>query len=547
MSSLTDLPEVVGFFSYSREDDEASRGMLSALRDGIQGELSGQLGRSKATFRLWQDQAAIAPGQLWESQIKTAIEQAVFFLPIVTPRAVNSHHCKFEFEAFLARERALGRADLVFPLLYIRVPSLEDEAQWRKDLVLSIIGERQYVDWRRFRPHDVSDPAVRTAISDFCEKIVDALRRPWVSPEERRKQEVDAARLEKQERKADEAARLADEEEQRRAEAARSKAATHRKPSKMANPDHLKTLQQGVDAWNAWRKQHPVEPALSGAKLSGAKLSKASLSEADLRRADLSGADLSGADLSGANLSAAELSQANLRGADLRGASFVDAHIANADLTGCRIYGVSAWNVKLSGGTRQQDLVITPEDEPAVTVDNIEVAQLVYLLLHNEKIRDVIDTFSKKNVLLLGRFTEGRIAVLERLRAALRERGYLPTVVNLDKPETKDFTETVRLLAGMSRFVIADITNPKSAPLELGATVPEIMVPFLPIIEEGEKPFATLEDLWIKHRDWVFEPLYYSSVDALVGALDEAIIGPAEARFDELILRKAEKMKAEHI
>ena|SRR6516162_2512134 len=118
MSSLADLPEIVGFFSYSREDDEASRRMLSALRDAIQGELSGQLGRSKATFRLWQDQAAIAPGQLWESQIKTAIEQAVFFIPIVTPRAVNSHHCKFEFEAFLARERALGRADLVFPLLY---------------------------------------------------------------------------------------------------------------------------------------------------------------------------------------------------------------------------------------------------------------------------------------------------------------------------------------------------------------------------------------------------------------------------------------------
>jgi hypothetical protein len=60
--------------------------------------------------------------------------------------------------------------------------------------------------------------------------------------------------------------------------------------------------------------------------------------------------------------------------------------------------------------------------------------------------------------------------------------------INFDKPETKDFTETVRLLAGLSKFVIADITNPKSAPLELQATVPEIMVPFRPIIEEGQKP-----------------------------------------------------------
>jgi hypothetical protein len=92
---------------------------------------------------------------------------------------------------------------------------------------------------------------------------------------------------------------------------------------------------------------------------------------------------------------------------------------------------------------------MTPKDEPEVAVDNIEVAQFVYLLLHNEKIRDVIDTIGRKGVLLLGRFTEGRIAVLERLRDGLRKRGYLPIVFNFDKPETKDFTETLRLLAGL--------------------------------------------------------------------------------------------------
>jgi hypothetical protein len=57
-------------------------------------------------------------------------------------------------------------------------------------------------------------------------------------------------------------------------------------------------------------------------------------------------------------------------------------------------------------GTKQQNLVITRADEPTVTVDNIEVAQFIYLLLHNEKIRDVIDTIGKKGVLLLGRFLD---------------------------------------------------------------------------------------------------------------------------------------------
>jgi hypothetical protein len=220
MSSLAEFPEVIGFFSYSREDDEAFEGTLSALRDGIQRELSAQLGRSRTTFRLWQDRSAIAPGQLWEAEIDTAVEQAVFFIPIVTPRAVNSHHCRFEFEAFLARERALGRTDLVFPLLYIGVPALEDEAEWRKDPVLSTIGTRQYVDWRPFRHLDIRTPAVREAIERFCGKIVEALRRPWVSPEERQRWHAEAARQAEEEKQGAEAARQAEEEKQR-TEAAR--------------------------------------------------------------------------------------------------------------------------------------------------------------------------------------------------------------------------------------------------------------------------------------------------------------------------------------
>jgi uncharacterized protein YjbI with pentapeptide repeats len=288
------------------------------------------------------------------------------------------------------------------------------------------------------------------------------------------------------------------------------------------------------------------EANLSGADLTEANLSGANLPEANLRGANLTEANLSGADLPEANLSGANLTGANLRGANLRGAALVETDLVGADLTGCRIYGVSAWNMKLEG-TKQNDLVITPDDEPEVTIDNIEVAQFVYLLLHNEKIRDVIDTIGRKGVLLLGRFTEGRMTILERLREELRKRGYVPIVFNFDKPETKDLTETVRLLAGLSKFVIADITKPKSTPLELQATIPEVMVPFQPIIEEGEEHFAMLEDLWRKHRDWVFDTIKYSSVNGLIAALDEEIIKPAESRFAELLARRTERMGTRHV
>jgi hypothetical protein len=36
----------------------------------------------------------------------------------------------------------------------------------------------------------------------------------------------------------------------------------------MANPEHLQILQQGVEVWNAWRKQNKgIRPDLSGVDL----------------------------------------------------------------------------------------------------------------------------------------------------------------------------------------------------------------------------------------------------------------------------------------
>ena len=109
-------------------------------------------------------------------------------------------------------------------------------------------------------------------------------------------------------------------------------------------------------------------------------------------------------------------------------------------------------------------MVITPEGEPEITVDNIEVAQFVYLLLYNQKIRAAIDTITSKAVLILGRFTQERKAVLDALRNELRKRDYLPILFDFDVPATRDITETVTLLARMSRFIIADLTDPSSIP-----------------------------------------------------------------------------------
>jgi uncharacterized protein YjbI with pentapeptide repeats len=289
-----------------------------------------------------------------------------------------------------------------------------------------------------------------------------------------------------------------------------------------------------------------TEANLSGANLEVAKLTEANFSGADLHEADLHEADLSGANLSEANLSGADLSRADLSDADLRHSALVKTILTGTTLTGCSIYGISAWSLKLEG-TIQQDLNVSDLEEPAVMVDNLEVAQFVYLLLNNEKIRDIIDTIGEKGVLILGRFTEERKAVLDAIRDQLRELGFVPMMFDFARPTQQDFDETIKTLAGLSRFIIADITNPKSSPLELQAIMPDYMVPFVPIIHEDEEPFAMFQGLQHKYGEWVLDVLEYDSAANLQERLYTAVVKPALDKSDQLILKKAEAIRTRHI
>jgi hypothetical protein len=330
----------------------------------------------------------------------------------------------------------------------------------------------------------------------------------------------------------------------------------------MANDEHVALLKKGVAAWNAWRAENlRADVDLSGANLReanlreadlrGANLREADLGEADLRWANLSGADLTGADLSGADLTGADLRGANLvetnlREAILRGANLVKTNLREANLSGawleastllgtdltganltdCRIHGISAWRLKLEGA-KQQNLIITDRHEPTVTVDNIEVAQFIYLMLNNQKVRDVIDTITSKAVLILGRFTDERKAVLDALREELRKRDYLPILFDFAPSDARDITETVSLLARMARFIVADITDAKSIPQELAVIVPDLpSVPVQPLLLEGSAEYSMFEHF--KRYPWVLETYRYPSSERLIADIGERVIEPAE-------------------
>jgi Pentapeptide repeats (8 copies) len=293
----------------------------------------------------------------------------------------------------------------------------------------------------------------------------------------------------------------------------------------MADQAHLEILRQGVQGvrvWNSWRERNPWPTIVP-----------------DLSRADLTWANLTGADLFGANLFGAELSWANLSGADLSKAALtycalVETNLTGATFTSCRIYGISAWNLKLEGAI-QQNLNISNwiREEHAVTVDNLEVAQFIYLLLSNERIRQVIDTITSKVVLILGRFTPERKAVLDAIRDSLRQRDYLPVLFDFDKPAGRDLTETISTLAHMARFIIADITEAKSIPGELQAIVPDLpSVPVQPLLLTSEREYGMFEH--IRRYPLVLDTYYYDNLDDVLASVEDKVISPAETKAREL-------------
>jgi uncharacterized protein YjbI with pentapeptide repeats len=340
------------------------------------------------------------------------------------------------------------------------------------------------------------------------------------------------------------------------------------------NPKNLLESSQPAQ-WNHFRRSGGIVPDLAGIQLSGARLSYvysipetmqsmhlpsfevlfgadlsyanltgANLSHADLRRVDLSGANLRGASLQGSDLAEAKLDGAQLQRADLGGATLLRTSVEKAVFTGCCVYGASVWDLR-GEAADQSNLIITPtaahqllspreyESVPAITVDNLEVAQFIYLLLNNAKVRQVIDAVTSKVVLILGRFSEERKRVLDAIRDELRRRDLSPVLFDFAKPISKDVTGTVETLARMARFIVADLTEPSSIPHELATIVPFLRTtPVLPLRLVGSGGYSMFADLQRSYT-WVLSTYEYVDGDSLVANLP-ALIGPANAMAEAL-------------
>jgi uncharacterized protein YjbI with pentapeptide repeats len=270
--------------------------------------------------------------------------------------------------------------------------------------------------------------------------------------------------------------------------------------------------------------------------LSSAQLFMTIFNNADLRKADFAGATIEEASFTGATIKNTDFEAANLRGANFsniyvlesnfKSSILVDVDFSNSVLERCKVFGASVWRTVLNN-TTQINLIVSDSDTHELTVDDLNIAQFLYTIIDNPKLRNMLDTITSKTVLILGRFTYERKLVLDKIKEHLKNRDLVPIIFDFEPPHSRDLKETIVTLAHLAKFIIADITDPKSIPMELMAIVPNLpSVPVKPIILTGEKPWAMFSAL--TRYPWVLSIFEYKDVEYLLANIDINIIGSAE-------------------
>ena len=281
----------------------------------------------------------------------------------------------------------------------------------------------------------------------------------------------------------------------------------------MGNPDHVKWLQNGVDFWNARRRNKPFNPVLDnedltvllggserwdvreisvhlqGINLSGANLRNSTLRDTDLAdssffKADLHGTKLIGSRLDGSffvdsNLQNSVLLSASLKNTrfwhcDLESAVLVNARLGNTeffkchmkdtrlyhnDLTAARFIGSRPWQARLLWEAGKSQL------EPAkLEVDTIKGLDDLLTIL-----RQLREAYDKQQVVL---YFRGESRYFDRLEPSImRKPGARPVpftwtrIADVERPAnqtTRCFQWTGLRISPMGHGTAPSAENPAS-------------------------------------------------------------------------------------
>lgn len=157
-----------GFWSYVRADDDSEGGRIRALADDLAAQYEAL---TTEQVNIFVDKSSLGWGDDWDAAIEQAVVSTSFFVPVVSPRYLNSEACRRELRLFVQKSSRLGLEELIMPLVWFDVPQLV-EANPTDDLV-GVIKRYHWVDWRTLRFEERTSKDYRTAVASLAQRLVD--------------------------------------------------------------------------------------------------------------------------------------------------------------------------------------------------------------------------------------------------------------------------------------------------------------------------------------------------------------------------------------
>lgn len=184
---------------------------------------------------------------------------------------------------------------------------------------------------------------------------------------------------------------------------------------------------------------------------------------------------------------------------------------------------------QMAGMLKHQNAVRTERKQ------TLDAVPAITRQLDGEGVSQMLSEVASRSVLILGRFTSTRKPVLDLIRRILSTSPYhyVPILFDFDRPKDRTMVESVLRFAAVSRFVIADLSDPKWVMAELQQVVPAFRsLPVVPIIETAQH-----EDEVVAHFEGyasVHPVVRYRDQTHLRAILASEVLGPAEALYETL-------------
>jgi len=163
----THEPAVRAFCSYVQKDNQTLADTIQHIIEDIRSFHEAETGRA---IQIFFDRTDIGWGQDLRSAISDSVENATFFIPMITARYFQSGSSRDELLSFYGKCRTLGVTELILPIILAGRSQISEDSD---DEVIRIIARVRYIDWTEVWQSGRGSPAWSIGITHLVQRLVE--------------------------------------------------------------------------------------------------------------------------------------------------------------------------------------------------------------------------------------------------------------------------------------------------------------------------------------------------------------------------------------